>query len=84
MTAEELAAVGLPAKPIVEGPENAPPPEDGGSPATGAPGVTRMVRSEQMTKTSEMWMPASEIWSGQGQRDLSLLSFSGNQRLLPT
>jgi hypothetical protein len=32
MTTEELVAVGLPAEPIVEGPENAPPPEDGGSP----------------------------------------------------
>jgi hypothetical protein len=33
MTAEELAAAGLPSKPVVEGPENAPPPEEGGSPA---------------------------------------------------
>jgi hypothetical protein len=33
MTTEELLAAGLPAEPIVEGPENAPPPEDGGSPA---------------------------------------------------
>jgi hypothetical protein len=33
MTTEELVAAGLPAEPIVEGPENAPPPEDGGSPA---------------------------------------------------
>jgi hypothetical protein len=33
MTAEELAAAGLPAEPIVEGPENAPPLEEGGSPA---------------------------------------------------
>jgi hypothetical protein len=32
MTTEELVAAGLPAEPIVEGPENAPPPEDGGSP----------------------------------------------------
>jgi hypothetical protein len=32
MTAEELAAAGLPAEPVVEGPENAPPPEEGGSP----------------------------------------------------
>jgi hypothetical protein len=34
MTTEELAAAGLPAEPVVEGPENAPPPEEGGSPAT--------------------------------------------------
>jgi hypothetical protein len=33
MTTEELVATGLPAEPIVEGPENTPPPEDGGSPA---------------------------------------------------
>jgi hypothetical protein len=33
MTTEELVATGLPALPFVEGPENAPPPEDGGSPA---------------------------------------------------
>jgi hypothetical protein len=33
MTTEELIAAGLPAEPIVEGPENVPPPEDGGSPA---------------------------------------------------
>jgi hypothetical protein len=33
MTTEELIAAGLPVEPIVEGPENAPPPEDGGSPA---------------------------------------------------
>jgi hypothetical protein len=33
MTTEELVAAGLPAEPIVEGPENAPAPEDGGSPA---------------------------------------------------
>jgi hypothetical protein len=33
MTTEELIATILPAEPIVEGPENAPPPEDGGSPA---------------------------------------------------
>jgi hypothetical protein len=33
MTTEELIAAGLPAEPVVEGPENAPPPEDGGSPA---------------------------------------------------
>jgi hypothetical protein len=33
MTTEELVAAGLPVEPIVEGPENAPPPEDGGSPA---------------------------------------------------
>jgi hypothetical protein len=33
MTSEELVVAGLPSKPIVEGPENAPPPEDGGSPA---------------------------------------------------
>jgi hypothetical protein len=32
MTAEELAAAGLPAEPVVEGPENAPPPKEGGSP----------------------------------------------------
>jgi hypothetical protein len=31
MTTEELIASGLPAEPIVEGPENAPPAEDGGS-----------------------------------------------------
>jgi hypothetical protein len=31
MTTEELVAAGLPAEPIVEGPENAPRPEDGGS-----------------------------------------------------
>jgi hypothetical protein len=34
MTTKELVAAGLPAEPIVKGPENAPPPEDGGSPAT--------------------------------------------------
>jgi hypothetical protein len=33
MMTEEHVATGLPAEPIVEGPENAPPPEDGGSPA---------------------------------------------------
>jgi hypothetical protein len=33
MATEELVAAGLPVEPIVEGPENAPPPEDGGSPA---------------------------------------------------
>jgi hypothetical protein len=33
MTAEELATAGLPADPVVEGHENAPPPEEGGSPA---------------------------------------------------
>jgi hypothetical protein len=33
MTTEELAAAGLPAEPVVEGPENAPPPEEGSSPA---------------------------------------------------
>jgi hypothetical protein len=33
MTAEELVAAGLPAEPVVEGPENAPPPGEGGSPA---------------------------------------------------
>jgi hypothetical protein len=33
MTTEELIAVGLPVEPIVEGPENAPPAEDEGSPA---------------------------------------------------
>jgi hypothetical protein len=33
MTTEELVAAGLPVEPIVEGPENAPPPEDEGSPA---------------------------------------------------
>jgi hypothetical protein len=33
MTTEELVAAGLPAEPIVEGPENAPPPEDASSPA---------------------------------------------------
>jgi hypothetical protein len=33
MTTEELVAAGLPAEPIVEGPENAPPPKEGGSPA---------------------------------------------------
>jgi hypothetical protein len=33
MMTYELIAAGLPAEPIVEGPENAPPPEDGGSPA---------------------------------------------------
>jgi hypothetical protein len=33
MMTEELVAAGLPAEPIVEGPENAPAPEDGGSPA---------------------------------------------------
>jgi hypothetical protein len=33
MTTEELVAAGLPAEPVVEGPENAPPPEDGGSSA---------------------------------------------------
>jgi hypothetical protein len=33
MTTEELIAAGLPVEPIVEGPENAPPAEDGGSPA---------------------------------------------------
>jgi hypothetical protein len=32
MTTEELIAAGLPAEPIVEGPKNAPPAEDGGSP----------------------------------------------------
>jgi hypothetical protein len=32
MTTEELVAAGLPAEPVVGGPENAPPPEDGGSP----------------------------------------------------
>jgi hypothetical protein len=85
MTTEELAAAGLPAEPVVEGPENAPPPEEGALPSPAAPGVTRMVRSEQMTKTLEMWMLASEIWSGQGQRDLCLLlSFSENRSLLPT
>jgi hypothetical protein len=33
MTTEELVVAGLPAEPIVEGPENAPPPEDASSPA---------------------------------------------------
>jgi hypothetical protein len=33
MTTEELVAVGLRVEAIVEGPDNAPPPEDGGSPA---------------------------------------------------
>jgi hypothetical protein len=33
MTTEELVAAGLPTEPVVEGPENAPPAEDGGSPA---------------------------------------------------
>jgi hypothetical protein len=33
MTTEELVAAGLPVEPIVKGPENAPPPEDEGSPA---------------------------------------------------
>jgi hypothetical protein len=33
MTTEELIAAGLPVEPIVEGPENAPPAEDGGSPS---------------------------------------------------
>jgi hypothetical protein len=33
MTTEELVVAGLPVEPIVEGPDNAPPPEDGGSPA---------------------------------------------------
>jgi hypothetical protein len=33
MTTEELVVAGVPADPIVEGPENAPPPEDGGSSA---------------------------------------------------
>jgi hypothetical protein len=33
MTAEELAAAGLPAESVVEGLENAPPPEEEGSPA---------------------------------------------------
>jgi hypothetical protein len=33
MTSKELIAAGLPVEPIVEGPENAPPAEDGGSPA---------------------------------------------------
>jgi hypothetical protein len=34
MTTEELAAAGLPAEPVVQNPENAPPPEEKGSPAT--------------------------------------------------
>jgi hypothetical protein len=33
MTTEELAVAGLPAEPVVQGPENAPPPEEEGSPA---------------------------------------------------
>jgi hypothetical protein len=33
MTTEELIAAGLPVEPIVEGPENAPPAEDGDSPS---------------------------------------------------
>jgi hypothetical protein len=33
MTTEELVTAGLPVEAIVEGPDNAPPPEDGGSPA---------------------------------------------------
>jgi hypothetical protein len=33
MTAEEHVATGLPAEQVVEGPKNAPPPEEGGSPA---------------------------------------------------
>jgi hypothetical protein len=33
MTTEELAAAGLPAEPVVQGPENAPPLEEEGSPA---------------------------------------------------
>jgi hypothetical protein len=33
MTTEELAAAALPSEPVVEGTENAPPPEEGGSPA---------------------------------------------------
>jgi hypothetical protein len=33
MTTEELIAAGLPVEPIVEGPENAPPAEDVGSPS---------------------------------------------------
>jgi hypothetical protein len=33
MTTEELAAAGLPAKPVVQDPKNAPPPEEGSSPA---------------------------------------------------
>jgi hypothetical protein len=38
MTTEELATAGLPAEPVFEGPENAPPPEEGGSPATSGSG----------------------------------------------
>jgi hypothetical protein len=82
MTIEELVAAGLL---VVEGPENAPPPEERALPPLAALGVTRMAKSEQMTKTSEMWMPVSEIWSGQGRRDLCLLpSFSESRRSLPT
>jgi hypothetical protein len=46
------------------------------------PGVTKTVRSGQMTKISGMWMPMSEIWSEQVWRNLSLrLSFSENPKL---
>jgi hypothetical protein len=81
MTTEELAAAGLPAEPVVENPENAPPPEEEGSLLPANPGVTRMVRSGQMMKTSGMWTPTLEIWSEQGRLDhFLLLLFSENPK----
>jgi hypothetical protein len=85
MTTEELVAAGLPAEPVIEGPENAPPPEEGGSPT--ASGSRSHEDGEVRTDEEDvgMWMPTSEIWSGPGQRDLCLLlSFSENRRLLAT
>jgi hypothetical protein len=46
MTTEELVAAGLPAEPIVECPENAPPPKEGALPPPAALGATRMAKSE--------------------------------------
>jgi hypothetical protein len=85
MTAGELAAAGLPAEPIVEGHENAPPPEEGGSPA---------VSGSRSHKDGELRIDDEDVGDvdagvgdlvREGQGDLCLLlSFSENRRSLPT
>jgi hypothetical protein len=82
MTTEELAAAGLPAEPVVQTLRMLNLPKRRDRLLSANPGVTKMVRSGQMMKMSGMWMPMSETWSEQGQRDLSLrLLFSENLRL---
>jgi hypothetical protein len=61
MTIEELAAAGLLAKPVVQNPEIAQPPEGQSPPAVSGLGVTKKGRSGQTMKTSEMLMPKLRI-----------------------